>query len=280
MLLESLKNWVNNALKDKFDERSRLQLERSLIEHYTGWSRGQQQIRFNEKLDSDVVLKVQEGVELLLNDMPIDYVIGISYFYGYPFEVNKNVLIPRSETEELVQLILEREKDISCKILDIGTGSGCIPITLALEANYSSIAACDISLAALEVAKGNAEKLGAKIHFFQCDILNETPNKKYDIIVSNPPYVKKEEMDSLDKNVRDYEPRIALTPEDDALLFYKVMIEKKKELLENGGRMYWEIHEELGQETKRLMVDGGFTEVNLLEDMFGRDRFVFGTLQY
>ena len=143
-----------------------------------------------------------------------------------------------------------------------------------MERNYSSIDACEISKDALLVAQKNAANLGVKVNFFELDILNQIPPKKYEVVVSNPPYVKQEEIEGLDTHVKEFEPLIALTPFDEPLLFYRRMIAIADQMLLPNGRLYWEIHEDLGKEVCQLFTNTAFEEVKLHQDMFGRDRFV------
>jgi release factor glutamine methyltransferase len=256
------------------EERERDDHLRILFEHYLSYKRVDLVLNSNKEVDSSVVDSILFAIEQLKTKKPIDYIINETEFLGYPLYVDEGVLIPRSETEELVMLILEKETDEGIEILDIGTGSGCIPIGLALEREYKKIAACELSLDALAVAKQNGLNYNLDIDFYQLDILKETPNKKFDVVVSNPPYVKQEEIVNLDKNVKEYEPLIALTPFDDPLVFYKRMISISDKILKKGGRLYWEIHEDLGKETLDLFIGSSFQNCKLHEDMYGRDRFI------
>lgn len=247
---------------------------RILIDHFLNLNRAELQLKANEEIDENQADKIKSALEELKTNKPIDYIIQESIFLGYPFFVDESVLIPRAETEELVMMIVEREREATTSILDIGTGSGCIPIGLALERNYTSIDACEISKEALQVAQKNAAKLSVKVNFFELDILNQLPSKKYEVVVSNPPYVKQEEIEGLDAHVKEFEPLIALTPFDEPLLFYRRMIAIADQILLPNGRLYWEIHEDLGNEVCQLFTNTAFEEVKLHQDMFGRDRFV------
>lgn len=222
--------------------------------------------------------KVEKIVERLSVGEPIQYILGYCYFYGRKFITDSRALIPRPETEELVSIVLEKEKSQALSILDIGSGSGCIPISLKLEGGYNKVDGIEVSAEAIEQSIQNARALGAKLDFVKMDILKEQPSLKYDIIVSNPPYVKKEELNILDKNVIEYEPVIALAPEDDdPLIFYKRILAINENILEKGGRLYFEIHEDLGNEVLELFKPYNYSQVELKEDMFGKDRFVLAT---
>lgn len=265
-----------NKCKEKDESEAHLRI---LMDHYMGLNRAQIQLNGNQLVGDDKRKVIFEALEQLKLNRPLDYIIGESNFLGFPFVVNESVLIPRPETEELVMLICDKERDEALSILDIGTGSGCIPIGLQLERNYENVEACEISLDALKVASLNAEKLKAKVNFFHLDILKEVPNKKYDVVVSNPPYVLQEEIDGLEKQVNEYEPIIALTPGAEPLLFYKRMISIADKMLKPNGRFYWEIHEDLGKETLALFKAKPFLNIQLHQDMFGRDRFISANLK-
>jgi release factor glutamine methyltransferase len=251
-----------------------------LFEFYLKYNRVEVVMNSNEAISEVNQKLLQKAVVELKKNKPIDYIINESVFYGREFFVDESVLIPRSETEELVQWILEREETKGKSILEIGTGSGCIPITLFLEGDFAQVDATEVSETATETARKNAKLLNAEVAIEVHDILTETPKQLYDIVVSNPPYVKMEELQGLVKNVIEYEPVIALAPEsNDPLLFYKRMIAIAPEMLKPKGVLYWEIHEDLGKECVQLLENGGFEAVELQEDIYGRDRMVRGILR-
>ena len=219
---------------------------------------------------------------------PIQYILGETEFYGLPFLVNENVLIPRPETEELVQLILvesQKSKVKSFKILDIGTGSGCIPISLKKNLPSAEVFAIDVSKNALEVAQKNAEINRVEVNFIEANILltdslalpthNSQLTTLFDIIVSNPPYVRNLEKAEINPNVLEFEPHLALFVEDnDSLLFYRKITELAKNHLSENGKLYFEINQYLGKETVALVESYGFKNVKLLKDIYGNDRMI------
>lgn len=211
---------------------------------------------------------------------PVQYITSIAHFYGKQFYVNKEVLIPRPETEELVDLIVRENKEGGLKILDIGTGSGCIAISLAHELRNPHVYALDIHEPALKVAEKNAKDNGASITFLKNDILKENPElNDLDIIVSNPPYVRENEKKLMKKNVLNFEPHSALfVPNKDPLLFYKRIIQLAGSLLKKSGKLYFEINEAYGNELAKFMSDNKFTEVEIFQDFQGKERMVRGKL--
>lgn len=209
---------------------------------------------------------------------PLQYVLGETEFYGRKFKLNKHVLIPRPETEELVQLIISENKLPGLNILDIGTGSGCIPISLQKELRQNKVFALDIDENALQVARENAMLHVADVHFMQADILNDKIIiPPMDIIVSNPPYVLKKEKPFMQPNVLDHEPALALFVDDESpLVFYKAIVKHAAYLLKEGGKIYFEINEVYGDEVAALLAENNFVDVLVKKDMQGKDRFARG----
>jgi|SRR5690554_716185 len=247
---------------------------RILLDYYLDIDRANQTLRAKEEVPEEKMKAMMGAVDELKTGKPIDYILNESVFWGFPFYVDENVLIPRPETEELVLLILDHEQEKNISILDIGTGSGIIPIALKFDRQDYQVEACDISVPALKVAERNAKALKTDIKFFELDFLTSLPGKKYDVVVSNPPYVKEEELKMLDGKVREFEPIIALTPFGDPLMFYKRMVATVGDILKPRGRFYWEVHEDFGQEAMALLKPGPFEEVELYEDMYGRSRLI------
>ncbi len=216
-------------------------------------------------------------IERLLNYEPIQYILGSTLFFGSDFIVNKEVLIPRPETEELISWVLEQlDPDKSIKILDVGTGSGCIAISLAKQLPRADVHAMDISLGALSIAKKNAEANGVVIQFIEASILDwESQDLFFDVIISNPPYVRKSEKEMMSPNVLNHEPHLALFVENNnPLLFYKAIVEMSKRNLNSQGLIYFEINEYLAEETKSLFSSTFFEAVQLKRDIFSKYRML------
>ncbi|EIA08926.1 peptide chain release factor N(5)-glutamine methyltransferase [Flavobacterium frigoris] len=223
-------------------------------------------------------------VEQLKLEIPIQYLLGVTSFYGLDFEVNSSVLIPRPETEELVEWILESQKSISgsdkLRILDIGTGSGCIAISLAKNIPQAQVFAIDVSQQALATAKKNAETNKVEVIFIKQNILQtDDLNQQFDVLVSNPPYVRNLEKQEIKKNVLDNEPHLALFVDDnDALIFYRKIAELAQKNLIPNGLLFFEINQYLGEETVSLLAEVGFKNIELRKDIYGNDRMIKATV--
>lgn len=207
---------------------------------------------------------------------PIQYILGKAYFCDNYFEVNENTLIPRPETEELVKLVEDYlVKQPQARVLDIGTGSGCIATSIALEVPEALVSAIDISTSALQVAKENAKTLKAVVSFFQADILKYRSAEKYDLIVSNPPYVRESEKKAMHNNVLQYEPAKALfVTDEDPLIFYQAIISFAKDALIDNGAMFFEINQYLAQDVSELLEKADYQSIHIHQDINGNDRFV------
>lgn len=268
---------IREALHGSYTDAEALSLAKMLLVEVFGFSTlelyGGKDRGFSEKEQevlSDIVCRLQ-------NHEPIQYIIGRETFMGLVFEVNENVLIPRPETQELVNWILEdRRADEGCKILDIGTGSGCIPISLAHFMRGAELEAWDISDGALDVARRNASQNEVKVLFRKQNVLEAVPSSScYDVIVSNPPYITEQEKVDMEANVLDWEPSIALfVPDTDPLLFYRKIAELGLEMLVAGGALYFEINRAYGEMMKTMLEDMGYNNVELRKDMFGNDRMI------
>lgn len=251
-----------------------------VFEHVLGFSKTDLILNHNISLSDNEISRFDEILTRLINHEPVQYVIGETFFYNGRFRVNPGVLIPRPETEELVHWIISKNTTRSgLKVLDIGTGSGCIAISLALNLKDARVWACDISDTALRTAGENAIMNQAAVDFFKMDILNPVHGKEmnlYDIIVSNPPYVLKSEMEMMRKNVLDFEPHLALFVENnDPLLFYKAIISFCGKNLKYSGSLYFEINEALGGELEDFLEKSGFKEIELHQDIHGKNRMIF-----
>jgi len=241
-------------------------------------------VKYHTQLLSESELLMHRSiVKRLLNSEPIQHIIGEVEFYGFPFKVNSNVLVPRPETEELVDLILQHipQKSKVLNILDIGTGSGCIPISLKKHLLNSKITAIDVSKPALTVAQTNATLNAVDITFIERDILKDTLNDldTFDIIVSNPPYVLESDKLKMNKNVLDFDPHLALFVADfSPLLFYIRIAKLAKNKLKPSGKLYFEIHEDFGPQTIQLLNNLDYREATIVKDMQGKDRMVYASI--
>ena len=250
---------------------------------YLNLSRINIALQLNNELTHEEQSSFYQAVDRLRNHEPIQYILGETEFFGMPITVNKQVLIPRPETEELVSWIIEDVDKNEATILDIGTGSGCIAISLAKKLNNAVVSAIDISTRAIEVAKKNTLINNVNIEFSRVDVLNFEADSdlqhkwesKFDIIVSNPPYVRMQEKKLMKLNVVDHEPDIALFVEDDdPLLFYRKISQLSKQYLRQNGTLYLEINEYLGVEMEKMLNEAGFKHVDLKKDMFGKNRMI------
>lgn len=210
------------SLSARYDARESEQIATELFRHYLGWTRAERIMRSNELLSESQLLSVQQASKRIRQGEPLQYVTGAAWFMGRPFAVDPSVLIPRPETEELVSLTSGLIKSVGLRILDIGTGSGCIAVSLALAHPDSHVTACDVSDAALTAAQRNAQALQAKVDFVRCDVLQDFPAGEWDLIVSNPPYIPLSEAESLSEHVRRHEPSLALFVENESpVIFYE-----------------------------------------------------------
>lgn len=227
--------------------------------------------------ESEIVL-VYNAVEQLMKHKPIQYVIGKTEFFGLPFFVNNFTLIPRPETEELVQHVLKFSQNRPLRILDIGTGSGAIAIAIKKQLPHTEVFACDVSVKALETAEENARLNRTKVHFFKYDILNDfTPTQDlfFDIIVSNPPYIPQSEKVLMNPNVLHFEPQEALfVPDDTPLVFYEAIAKYAQKSLTNNGTLFFEIHEKQGDNIKSMLSEKNYKNISIKNDLFGKPRFV------
>lgn len=223
---------------------------------------------------------LQSIIDRINNHEPIHYIFGEQYFYGRKFYVTPAVLVPRPETELLITEVLAYCKSfptVPLKLLDIGTGSGCIPVTLALEHNNLEVSGMDISEDALKVAQENATHHHISVQFFQGDILTKSLDEKFDVIISNPPYVTEAERNEMKPNVLNFEPHQALfVPDENPLLFYKAIVNAGKKAFTKNGFIAFEINEQFGIEIKNLLIQNDFTAVKIIKDYFGKDRVVTG----
>ena len=250
-----------------------------LLENITGSKKVDRILHIDKELTAGQIEKLSQALPRLLNHEPIQYVLNECWFFGLKFYVDKNVLIPRPETEELVDCIILNIKFPfkELKILDIGTGSGCIAISLKRKLRKAEVWACDISDKALVVAKRNADSLQADINFIQLDFLNEEERNKlpsFDIIVSNPPYIPQKDKETMHQNVLAHEPHTALFVSDNnPLVFYSAIVDFTTQHLNKDGTIYCEIHENLGKEVSEIFLQNNFTP-EIKTDMQGKERMI------
>ncbi|MDE3145063.1 MAG: peptide chain release factor N(5)-glutamine methyltransferase, partial [Bacteroidota bacterium] len=256
-----------------------------VMEHITGYQKTNRIIHTNILLDVQQQEQLQKCTEELLRHKPIQYVLQEAWFCGMKFFVNESVLIPRPETEELIDWITQEMNNTNIivpTLLDIGSGSGCIPVSLKKKNTNILISSIDISKEALVVAKKNANDLGVEINFFEFDFLNESKWNElsiFDFIVSNPPYIKQSESKDMQKNVLDFEPHIALfVPDADALIFYKKLAAFGKKHLTTNGKIFAEINEKAGNDVNDLFENENYS-VELKKDIHGRDRMLKAVLK-
>jgi release factor glutamine methyltransferase len=213
----------------------------------------------------------------LVGGEPVQYVLGVADFCGRQFHVAPGVLIPRPETAELCQWITQRPTSLCpCAVLDIGTGSGCIAVTLAAELSGAEVVGWDISEAALEIARENAKRIGVHVTFEQQDALHLQPDvRRWDLIVSNPPYIKPEERDGMAKNVLDHEPRIALfAPQEEPAIFYYKIADYAQQALKSHGYLYFELNPLTAEAVADYLRQSGFQDIEIRKDQFGKNRFL------
>ncbi|MDA7803946.1 peptide chain release factor N(5)-glutamine methyltransferase [Crocinitomix sp.] len=275
--LVDLQPYFNEKLGSIYDQREIDNLFYLFIEAEFGLTKFEFK-QSQQRLSESELLAVRSVVKRLQNNEPIQYVLGFTEFYGCKIKVNSNVLIPRPETEELVDLIL-KNSDHNLSILDIGTGSGCIPIALKKTNPSFKIVGLDISGGAIELAKESADLNSVSIQFLERNILSDELSDldKFDIIVSNPPYVLESDKKKMAENVLEFEPHLALFVADaDPLLFYNRIADLGLKKLNSKGKIYFEIHENFGQQTKGLLEHKGFKNVKIIADLQGKDRMISG----
>lgn len=252
-----------------------------IFHNLRGWSRTDIITKSDQPVSDSTRNAIADILRKLITGEPIQYVLGEAYFHGMNLKVDSNVLIPRPETEELVDMIVKRfGETVDLRVLDIGTGSGAIAIALSRNLPFSKVTATDISKGALDVAKENAAMLKARIDFRLVDVFKmEIPDPEYDIIVSNPPYIDESERASMERNVLDYEPASALfVPDSNPLIYYSRIIEIAQTGLKPGGMLYFEINPRHADDLAAMMRKENFTDVEIVTDSYGQRRFIFGQL--
>ena len=283
MTLKELKTHYLNSLSKLYPKTEINTFFFYLIEEYLDLQRIDFSLQPNKIIENTDILKFEKALNRLKKEEPIQYILGKTEFYGYPFLVTKDTLIPRPETEELVEWVLQKlefQKKEKTSILDIGTGSGCIAISLAKKNKNLSVSAIDISKEAIEIAKQNAKLNEVNINFIEKDILlTKELETSFDVIVSNPPYVRELEKVEIKNNVLQNEPHSALFVSDsNPLIFYSKIADLAKNHLTKNGLLFFEINQYLGQETKVMLSKKGFKNIELRKDLFGNDRMIKANL--
>lgn len=298
MKLFEAEQYLKDQLKEIYDEQDAGNIADLAIEHITGLSKTQRVSKKQEELSALQSEQLQKDLQKLQLHEPIQYIMNKAWFYGMELYVDENVLIPRPETEELAHWIIndvkasgkdvfirrsmEADETTQLKILDVGTGSGCIALALKKTMPKAEVWGCDVSEEALNVARRNGSSLNIRIDFQGVDFLNEAQQKllpAVDIIVSNPPYIPLKDKDQMHANVADHEPHTALfVPNNDPLIFYRALAEFGKKRLYDDGSIYMEIHEEIGNGVVNLFKENGYSNVELRKDMQGKNRMVKASL--
>lgn len=268
-----------NELKDIYGTRETESMIRLIFEKTCGFGYTEFVLNRNRVLDAETISKIQEITNRLKKQEPIQYVLGECMFYGLPFVVNPDVLIPRPETEELVRWITESHECSKGKLLDIGTGSGCIAVALKISGKFSEVTGLDISEKALETARQNAARNNAIVRFVQCDIFNmeNCHLDKFDVMVSNPPYVTEAEKNAMQLNVTGYEPHLALfVPDQNPLKYYIEIASFAMANLQNKGWLFFEINENFAGNISAMLSGMGFVNIEVKKDINGKNRMVKG----
>ena len=273
---------IKSELKEFYPDNEVDSFINLIFENVLDYSRTQLLLSQDKIISDDIYLKIEQIISDLKNYKPIQYILGESEFYNIKLKIFRNVLIPRPETEELVDWIIRENSNQSIKILDIGTGSGCIAISLAKSLPMSIVYASDISEDALKASEYNSLLNNTQVHIINFNVLNPEIKlfNKFDIIISNPPYVTEKEKAVMHKNVLDFEPGLALfVPNKDPLIFYRSILNFGLNHLNKNGKIYFEINELYGKETKSLMQEKGFEDIVLKRDINGKDRMIKGKLK-
>lgn len=279
MTMQEATYFILKKLRTIHSEGEASQVTDWVMESLTGSKKAERMLYKNSAITPKEESQLQQFIERLMKHEPVQYVLNEAWFFGLKFYVDKNVLIPRPETEELVELVIDNCKFPVNKlsILDIGSGSGCISIALKRKLCKAEVWSCDISEAALQVARKNAETLGADVNFLLLDFLNKEKRKQlpsFDIIISNPPYIPEKDKLQMQPNVLQYEPHTALfVPDNDAMVFYKAIAEFGRDHLNTDGVIYAEIHENRGEAVSAVFKSKGYS-TELKKDMHGKERML------
>jgi len=275
MILNELYKLFSDELKSIYPQEEIQSLFWTMSKFYIGVTRFENAINPTQIIEASNEIKMLNGLKRLKSSEPIQYIIGQAYFLNREFRVSPSTLIPRPETEDLVRWVVEDFKNEKIRVLDIGTGSGCIAISLSKMILDAEVVAIDVSEDALQIAKQNAEKLNAEIVFKHKDVLSLTTLDPVDVIVSNPPYVRNLEKEEMRENVLKYEPSTALfVPDNDPLLFYRKIAKLAIKALSSKGALYFEINQYLSKQLLDMLYSVGFVSCELREDIFGKPRMI------
>ncbi len=280
--LDIVRNETVAALAPVYGDREAKAMVGVIFENIKGWNRVDMALKADQLLSPYIIQEVSSVVKRLLNHEPIQYIFGTAWFYGLKFKVSRDTLIPRPETSELVDYIVGENKNrADLRVLDLCTGSGCIAIALSRNLPFSNVTGVDISEDALKVAEENASVINVHVDFLQTDILVDISEKivgKYDVIVSNPPYIADKEKATMDRNVIEYEPHLALfVPDTQPLLFYDAIFRISHSHLSATGKVYCEINPLYAARVRDLAVNSGLIQAELVRDSYGKERFLFAS---
>lgn len=281
--IQQTAHYIRDNIRQAYPEPEAGAIAQLVLEFMLQLSRVQLSLAQQKEVSPGQEEAVKRAVARLQRQEPVQYVLGVAHFYGLDLLVDERVLIPRPETEELVDLVIREHKGRShLHVLDVCTGSGCIPLALAANLHVRKVYGLEVSEGALQVARTNARRHKLPVGWLRQDVFEPIRGiapQSLDIITSNPPYVKEEEKALIRENVLTYEPHLALfVPDDDPLKYYKRIAQIGAELLKSGGRLYFEINEQYGEEVRQLLLEAGFGEARVVDDLFGKNRVVAGML--
>ncbi|MCF7792548.1 MAG: peptide chain release factor N(5)-glutamine methyltransferase [Candidatus Cloacimonetes bacterium] len=271
MKILNLLEQAKNSLKQAGSTNPKLDAE-LIISHFTGINRLELNLHADDEVSEESQIKIKKAIQRRIDHEPIQYILGETEFYGLQIKVNPSVLIPRPETELLVEKIID-ENPAEKSILEIGSGSGCIAITLKKLLPDSSVTATDISGKALKTTQENAETNQTEIDFIQSDLFDNISGR-FDLIVSNPPYIPKDEYKKLSTEIKKFEPESALLANEDGIYFYRQILEKAKQFLNNNGKIYFEIGYDQAERIREIALRNGFTGIEVFQDLNGFDRMM------
>jgi release factor glutamine methyltransferase len=277
VIFSEIQHHFKSVLSEYYPENEIRNIFFLASEHLLNYSKIDILLKSNEPISAETNEKFNQILKQLKIWEPIQYILGSTEFYGLPFLVDSRVLIPRPETEELVHWIIKKESGRPVSMLDIGTGSGCIAVSLAVNMTDASVSACDIQPEALDVARVNAQKNSTRINFFAFDMLNGQNSlpRQYEVMVSNPPYVREQEKTLMCRNVLDFEPDLALfVPDEDPMKYYRSLALLARKYLKDGGVIYLEINENFPHEVVKLLKNTGLYGVEVKRDLNGKARMV------